>query len=381
MADRLIKAWAIAATITIIALAGLLYLQAPTSSPASTDSLGTNSPVDTALDSGSSQRVNVTGELTPQDVFKVVEGSVVSITSRATGGTIGQGSGFVYDGQGHIVTNNHVVEGATRFDVSFIDGSNVRGSLVGADPYSDLAVIKVDLPAGTHPALPLGDSSNLEVGQTILAIGNPFGLGGSMSAGIVSQLGRQLRAVGGFLIVGVIQIDAAVNPGNSGGPLLDLNGRVVGVNTAIASGTGAFSGIGFTIPSNTVKRVVPSLIASGTFKHPFVGISGLDVTPEIAEAMGLNEARGFLVTGVAPDGPAAEAGVKAGNRLQNINGVQVELGGDVVVGVDDVKVRKLDDILLYLEENVSVGQTVTFNVLRDGRPLEIHLTVSERPPP
>lgn len=381
MANTVVKAWAVVATVLVIALAGLLYLQESSPLRISPSSSVITSSSDTTIGSKSSPRTNLTGELTPQEVFRLVEGSVVAITSKSAQGSLGQGSGFVYDAQGHVVTNNHVVEGATSFDVAFNDGDIVKGRLVGADPYSDLAVIKVDLPQGNHLPLAIGDSSRLEIGQPILAIGNPFGLGGSMTSGIVSQLGRQLRAVGGFLIVGVIQIDAAVNPGNSGGPLLDLSGRVVGVNTAIASGTGAFSGIGFTIPSNMVKRVVPSLISTGTFKHPFVGVSGIDVTPEIAEAMGLKEARGFMIENVTPDGPAAKAGLKAGNRSQNIDGVQVQLGGDVVVGIENVKVRKLDDILLYLEENASVGQTVTFQVLREGKILDIRLTVGERPSP
>ncbi len=378
MRSNLLRIWAVAATLALIALVGILYTQ-QSPSPKGEVSLSTTTLSQSQQSFGQPHPANASLELTPPEVFGLAEGSVVSITARSTLGSSAQGSGFVYDSNGHIVTNNHVVQGSTGLEVSFTDGSIVKAKLVGADPYSDLAVIRVDLPTGKHDPLVMGDSSQLVVGQTILAIGNPFGLSASMSSGIVSQLGRQLRATGGFLIVGVIQIDAAVNPGNSGGPLLDLRARVVGVNTAIATDTGVFSGVGFAIPSNMVRRVVSGLIASGVYKHPYVGVSGVDVTPSIAEVVGLKDARGFLVAQVTPDGPAQKAGLKGGNRVQNVNGEQITLGGDVVVGIDDFRVRKIDDILLYLEENVTVGQSVVFHVLRDGKALDIRVVVGERP--
>ena len=370
----------VAVAVALVALAALSYAQQP-NPPSNQSPAGDDRPTQVSREPPPALAINSTKELTPQEVFKLVEGSVVSITARFPAGGRGQGSGFVYDTAGHIVTNNHVVQNARSLEVSFTDGSTVKATLVGADPYSDLAVLKVILPSGRHDPLPLGDSSLLEVGQPILAIGNPLGLSGSMTYGIVSQLGRQLNAPGGFLIVGVIQIDAAINPGNSGGPLLDLRGHIVGVNTAIASQTGLFSGIGFAVPSNIAKRFVPSLITTGTARHPWIGVSGVDVTPAIADTLGLRESRGFLVGQVLPQSPAERGGLKGGNRAQVIEDQQIVVGGDVIVGVESVKVRRIDDILLYLEENIEVGRSVVFRILRDGQPMDLNLVVGERPPP
>ncbi|MFQ6135152.1 MAG: S1C family serine protease, partial [Nitrososphaerales archaeon] len=235
----------------------------------------------------------VEGSLTPAELFERVEDSVVSISVTFPGGSA-QGSGFVYDDQGHIVTNNHVVEGATSISVTFLDGASVEAELIGRDVYSDLAVVKVERRSKTLKPIPLGNSSALKVGEPVAAIGNPFGLSGTMTLGIVSQLGRSSQAVGGYLMIDLIQTDAAVNPGNSGGPLLNMMSEVVGVNTLILSRSGVSEGVGLAIPSNMIKRVANSLIETGSYKHPWVGVQGTDVTPKIAEAMNLPEAKGFL---------------------------------------------------------------------------------------
>jgi len=320
----------------------------------------------------------------PSQVYKLIEPSVVKVTVRSwtTLGLVsyGQGSGFVYDGSGHIVTNHHVVSGADAIEVTFLDGTTLKAILVGSDPYSDLAVIKIEARKTLVPVV-LGDSSELYVGETVLAVGNPFGLSGSMTKGIVSQLGRTLQTSGNYLIVGVIQVDAAINPGNSGGPLLNLKGEVVGVNTAIASMTGEFAGIGFAIPSNLVKKVVPAIISQGYYPHPWLGISGLDVTPAIAEAMNLPNATGFLVTEVLKGSPAAEAGLRGGTNVAVIEGVKVPIGGDVIVGVDQIRVRQLLDLLVYLEYQKNVGDQVKLRIIRDGVEEELTVRLGERPPP
>jgi S1-C subfamily serine protease len=278
------------------------------------------------------------------------------------------------------VTNHHVVSGADAIEVTFLDGTTLKATLVGSDPYSDLAVIKIEARKTLVPVV-LGDSSELYVGETVLAVGNPFGLSGSMTKGIVSQLGRTLQTSGNYLIVGVIQVDAAINPGNSGGPLLNLKGEVVGVNTAIASMTGEFAGIGFAIPSNLVKKVVPAIISQGYYPHPWLGISGLDVTPAIAEAMNLPNATGFLVTEVLKGSPAAEAGLRGGTNVAVIEGVKVPIGGDVIVGVDQIRVRQLLDLLVYLEYQKNVGDQVKLRIIRDGVEEELTVRLGERPPP
>jgi serine protease Do len=335
------------------------------------------------------------------DLFTKVEGSTVQVTDSSTPGLLGPrlGSGFVYDNEGHIITNNHVVAGATGdLDVTFLDGNVYTAKLVAADPYSDLAVIKVEgVPKEKLVPLSLGNSSSLKVGQPVAAVGNPFGLSGSLTEGIVSGLGRSLPSSPpqdptvpqldipsqppspSFSIPDIIQTDAAINPGNSGGPLLNFKGEVIGINTAIFSNTGAYSGVGFAIPSNIIKKVVPSLIATGSYMHPYIGITGIDVTPDIAKAMGLPEAKGFLITDITADGPAAKAELHGGDILTDINGRQIELGGDVIVKIDNKTVRKIDDLLTYLEREKQVGDTVQVTVLRDGQPQQIPLTLAARP--
>ena len=317
-------------------------------------------------------------------LFKKVENSVVQITIISE--TLRPdrdklGSGFVYDQNGNILTNNHVVEDANRIDATFSDGTIYRASVIGTDPYSDLAVIHVDSPKDKLVPLPLGDSSKLQVGDPVAAIGNPFGLSGSMTTGIVSQLGRllPLSDTRGFSIPDVIQTDAAINPGNSGGPLLNLRGEVIGVNSAIRSATGEFSGIGFAIPSNMVKKIALVLINDGAYKHPWLGVSGRDVTPEVADALGLKEARGFLVIDIVEDSPAAKYDIRGSDRDVILDDREVKLGGDVVVGIDDMEVRKIDDILVYLEREKSVGDQLRLTIIRDGEIVEISIILGERP--
>lgn len=329
-------------------------------------------------------------------LFEKTQKSVVQITdsSESNPSQSRLGSGFVYDDKGHVITNNHVVSGSGRIDVTFLDGTIYRAKLIGADPYTDLAVLYVEVPKEKLVPLPLGDSSNVQVGEQVAAIGNPFGLSGSMTAGIVSGLGRLLPAQasnapesgGGsnsnqFSIPDVIQTDAPINPGNSGGPLLNMKGEVIGINSAIFSTTGEFAGVGFAIPSDTIARVIPSLIANGSYNHPWLGISGTSMTPEIAEALGLKEPRGFLVVDVVSGSPAEKAGIRGGDRPTQVNGREIPLGGDVITQVDDMVVRKIDDILVYLESEKQVGGDLRLTVIRDGKTQYINLTIAARPNP
>jgi len=323
-------------------------------------------------------------ELTLPDLFTKVEKSVVQITDSDETDPLDSrlGSGFVYDTNGHVITNNHVVNGGGRIDVTFLDGTVYRASLLGSDPFTDLAVLYVEeAPQEKLVPLPLADSSGLRVGQQVAAIGNPFGLSGSMSAGIISGLGRLIPSdeVGSFSIPDVIQTDAPINPGNSGGPLLNMRGEVIGINSAIYSTTGQFSGVGFAIPSNTIDKVVPSLITSGSFQHPWLGVAGRDMTPGIAEQLGLDEPRGFLVMEVVAGSPAEKAGIRSGDRDVTIDGVPVKLGGDVIIGADNMTVRKIDDILVYLQREKSVGDEINLTILREGQEIQVKAVLGARP--
>ena len=336
--------------------------------------------------------------LTLTELFQKTEHSVVQVSGTISNNNVFSeatlGSGFVYDKSGHIITNYHVIAGSDPNDISitFIDGTTYRARLVGTDQYSDLAVLHVedDVPAEKLVPLSLGNSSELLVGQRVVAIGNPFGLSGSMTDGIISGLNRLIPVYPGpgpfagagapaFSIPDVIQTDAAINPGNSGGPLLDIQGEVVGITSAIFSTTGGFAGIGFAVPSNTIAKIAPVLIERGSFQHPWLGVSGTDMTPEIAEAIGLGEPRGFLVIDTAPGGPADSAGIQGGDTLMQLGGREIELGGDVILAIDDKTVRKIDDVLGYLQQATEVGETVRLTVWRDGQIIEIDVTVGARP--
>jgi len=293
----------------------------------------------------------------------------------------GSGSGFVMDKEGHIVTNNHVVESADKVEVKFIDGTIVPAKVIGTDPDSDLAVIKVDVKSSLLQPVELGDSSALIVGQQGFAIGNPFGQEWTLTGGLISALGRTIQSSASrFSIPQVIQTDAAINPGNSGGPLLDKYGRVIGVNTMIVSDSRSSSGVGFAVPVNVVKRVVPALIKDGRFTYAYLGISGGSLTPDLARAMSLPEdMRGVLVSEVVKGGPSDRAGVQGSTREVTMDGAQVNVGGDIIIAVDGKGVTAMDAIIDYLFTSKRPGDKITLTVLRDGQQKDIVVTLGERP--
>ncbi len=315
------------------------------------------------------------------------------------------GSGFVWDKQGHIVTNNHVVAGASRIVVTFHDGTSAEAKLVGADPDSDLAVIQVNVPADKLQPVQMADSTLVKVGQLSVAIGNPFGLEGSMSVGFVSGLGRTMpvdnssspqtpnfptpgqgqgqgqgTTTGTYSIPDVIQTDAPINPGNSGGVLIDDQGRVIGVTSAIISPVRASAGVGFAIPSAIVQQVVPALIQNGRYDHPYLGISGTTVTLDIAQAMKLDpNQHGALVVNVVQGGPSANAGLRASTQTADIQGQQVPVGGDIITAMDGQQVNSFDDLIAFLSRSTHPGQTVHLTVLRDGKQITVDVTLGKRP--
>jgi S1-C subfamily serine protease len=305
----------------------------------------------------------------------------------------GAGSGFVWDKQGDIVTNNHVVAGADKIDVVFDDGTTVPATVVGVDPDSDLAVIKVDVAADWLHPVTLADSGQVKVGQMAIAIGNPFGLEGTMTVGIVSALGRSLPTTSGdtegtlsqgptFTIPEIIQTDAPINPGNSGGVLVNDQGQVIGVTAAIESPVRASAGIGFAIPAGIVDRVVPSLISDGRYQHPWLGLSGMSLTPELARAMDLDlDQRGALVIEVTPDGPADKAGLHGSDRQIKIEGQAARVGGDVITAIDGKPVNDFEDVVGYLVGSTNVGQEVSLTVLRQGKEQQLKATLGGRPQP
>jgi serine protease Do len=293
----------------------------------------------------------------------------------------GQGSGFVWDREGHIVTNNHVVEGADEVEVVFWDDTVVEGKVIGTDPDSDLAVVEVDLPAEKLHPVELGDSDELGVGQMAIAIGNPFGQAGTMTRGIISGLGRTFRPGSSpFAIPEMIQTDAAVNPGNSGGPLLDSEGRVIGINTLILSRSGSSSGVGFAVPINMARRVVPVLIEEGEYQYAWLGITGTDLTPTIVEAMELPAGtQGALVIEVGQDGPADEADLQGSIETVEIRGRPLEIGGDIILAIDGTPVQDMDDVIVHLVKYTRPGQEVELSILRDGQERKLTVELGERP--
>ncbi|MGD2145027.1 MAG: trypsin-like peptidase domain-containing protein [Anaerolineae bacterium] len=295
----------------------------------------------------------------------------------------GTGSGFVYDQQGHIVTNFHVIEDAEELSVTLVDGVTHSAEIVGEDPTNDLAVIRIDADALPEP-VSLGDSDALRVGQFVAAIGNPFGLERTLTVGVVSSLGRVIKGPDNRFIGEVIQTDAAINPGNSGGPLLDLNGRVIGVNSQIVSPSRANAGVGFAVPSNTVRRVVPELIARGRYPHPWLGIEPISLTGERARVfrqagMEVPVDSGVLVLEVVQGGPADEAGMRGGRSIVRIGRYRVPLGGDIITAVNGEPVADYQDFTVYLETETRVGDTVGVTLIRDGKKLSIEVTLGERP--
>jgi len=330
------------------------------------------------------------------DLYTKISNSVVQVSnvvSTMNGEGSRLGSGFVYDDQGHIITNYHVVGTDSRnaqFDVTFSDGNSYMAQIAGTDPYSDLAVLKLkDAPDSRLVPLSIANSSQLRVGDSVVAIGNPFGLAGSMTTGIVSGLSRMLPSGDespsanplsvSFSIPNIIQTDAAINPGNSGGPLLNSNGQVIGINTAIFSNTGVYSGVGFAIPSASIVKIVPSLIRTGTYQHPYLGITGTVVTPNLARQLGLKDIGGFMVTNITPHGPADKSGLRAGQFDQSDVGTTATVRGDIILKINNQPVKKFDDVISYLESHTTVGDTVHLTVDRNGVIKNVNVVLEPRP--
>lgn len=290
----------------------------------------------------------------------------------------GAGSGSIIDTSGHILTNHHVIRDSTRVEVTLSDQSKWPARFVGADPDNDLAVIKIDVPKEKLKVIPMGDSSRLKVGQKVLAIGNPFGLGQTLTTGIISSLGRSIRSEAGVLIQDVIQTDAAINPGNSGGPLLDSTGKIIGINSAIISPTGASVGIGFAIPVNTAKRIVPELIKKGYVSYPWIGASVYPLIPEFAKFLDLKVERGAVIGEVVRDGPADMAGLRGGNRRVQVGNSLILVGGDVITEMDGKRVMFSDDLIRLIRDH-RPGDMVELKVLRKGKFLRIKVTLGEKP--
>jgi S1-C subfamily serine protease len=338
----------------------------------------------TATPFENSAQLNPASHMSLADLFSKSQDGVVQIIVRKTSDNSSDraiGSGIVYDLSGHIITSNHVVADYQKIRVVFHNGDSYTAQVTGTDPFADLAVIKVDADPQTLHTLPLGNSSKLRIGDEVIAIGSPFGLTGSMTSGIVSQLGRILNPpdIGSFSIPNVIQTDTAINPGNSGGPLLNDQGEVIGINTAIQTQTGEFSGVGFAIPSNTMKRIVPYLIQDGHYKHPWLGISGITIDPDLSDSLGLSIQSGFLIENIVPDSPAANAGLIASNQTKTVDGIKYKIGGDIIVGADNTPVKKLEDLLNYLQDNKSAGDKMVLKIIRNYKPIEVTLTLQERP--
>ncbi len=320
-------------------------------------------------------------------VYRESGPGVVNITTTAFGYDYflqpvpqqGTGSGFMIDKQGNILTNNHVVEQADELEVTLADKTKVPAEVVGRDPSNDLAVIRIDVPQEKLYPVKLGDSGVLQVGQMAIAIGNPFGLERTVTTGVVSSLGRTLRAENGRMMAGIIQTDAAINPGNSGGPLLNSRGEVIGINTAIFSPSGGSVGVGFAIPVNTARRLAPELIAKGRASHAWIGVSGVDLSPQMAKALNIPNTEGILVAQVVRGGPGERAGLKAGTRVVRVGNQRVPVGGDIITAVDDRPIKVMDDLTLYLDGERRPGDVVRLSILRDERVQTLQIALGERP--
>ncbi len=348
-------------------------------------------------------KILTTGSLQSQislpEIFKKTENSVVQITGTRPGSNevviingreipqnnVALGSGFVYDHDGRIITNHHVVSDVEEVDVTFVDGDTYTAKVVGKDPYSDIGILQITDPEffrkGVVP-LKIANSSEIQVGEQIIAIGNPFGLSGTLTTGVISQIGRLLpNDITGYSIANTIQTDAAINPGNSGGPLLNMNGEVVGMNTAIYSNTGVYSGVGFAIPSNMLSKEVPVLVEKGSYVHPWLGFTAKDLSPVIAESLGLTRNyKGAAVVSVVDNSPADKAGIR-GEIVKEGFGGSAELvsGGDIVTKIDGQPVKSMDDVISHLDENKKVGDKVVLAVNREGKTVDVIVTLEERP--
>ena len=319
-------------------------------------------------------------------VYERVADGVVNITSTAVQmdfffnvfPTQGSGSGAILDSNGHILTNHHVVANAQKLEVALADGSRWPAKLIGSDPDNDLAVIKIDAPREKLKVIPMGDSKNLRVGQKVLAIGNPFGFERTLTTGVISSVGRTIRSEVGTLIEDVIQTDAAINPGNSGGPLLNSEGEIIGINSAIISPSGGNVGIGFAIPVNTAKRIVPELISKGYVTYPWIGATIQTLIPEVAKYLKLKIERGALIAEVVKGGPADKAGLKGGSQRVQVGNMIVVVGGDIVVKADDQEIKTNEELIRYVREK-KIGNTVTFKVYRKDKFENVKVTLGERP--
>jgi S1-C subfamily serine protease len=330
----------------------------------------------------------LTNGLTPVEIYANSSGSVVTIQgvvrdSTSPNGSLSTilGTGFVinYAGSYYIVTNFHVMKGLTDSTVTFSNGDAYPVRLVGSDAYSDLAIVSVNArPSDYHP-LTLGNSSALEVGQSVVAIGNPYGLSNTVTVGIVSQVGRALQedTLSGFAIPDTIQFSAAVNPGNSGGPLITSNGAVVGVTTASVSNS---QGLGFAIPSDTITRELPYLIQAGTYdRHPYLGVQVIDMSYQLSQAMGTNVTYGVLIVNLVPGGPASMSGLRGGSQNATIDQQQYLIGGDIIVSIDGHRITNFDAFSAYLEEHAAAGQTIQLGIIRNGQYLMLRVKLGSRP--
>ncbi len=319
-------------------------------------------------------------------VYEKMADGVVNVTSTAVQmdfffnayPTQGSGSGSIIDTKGNILTNHHVVANAQKLEVTLADGSKWPAILVGSDPDNDLAVIKIDALREKLKVVPMGDSKNLRIGQKVLAIGNPFGLQRTLTTGIISSLGRTIRSEVGTMIEDVIQTDAAINPGNSGGPLLNSDGEIIGINSAIISPSGGNVGIGFAIPVNTAKRVVPELLTKGYVTYPWIGATIQSLIPEIARYRKLEIERGAMIAEVAKGGPADKAGLKGGNQRVQVGNMIVLVGGDIVVKADQQDVKTNDELIRYIREK-KPRDTILLKIYRNGSFVDIKVTLGERP--
>ena len=372
----------IVATISCVSLPSLNFstTKETTQEPGITEQSGEQKPV--TIDLNSQEDIFVT-------LYQSVDPGVVAIRVLTEEGE-GLGSGFVIDKEGHIVTNYHVVQSADELEIDFPSGNKTRAEVLGTDPDSDIAVLKVDISPDELFPIPLGDSDKVQVGQIVVAIGNPRGLDSTMTTGIISAKGRTMSSLhqapggGAFTAGGIIQTDAAINPGNSGGPLLNLDGEVIGVNVAIKTttfditGQPVNSGIGFAVPINIVKRVVPVLIEKGKYEYPYLGIRSLDeITLKQKEILGLPQASGVYIIQVSPDSPAEKAGLRGGTN--DLNSLEPAKGGDLIIAIDNHPVRDFNDLVTYLVHNKKPGDAVTLTILRDNKQMDIDLTLGKRP--
>jgi S1-C subfamily serine protease len=389
--------------LTISSVFVVAILLIPLSTVMATQHEQTNSTSSSPQSTNSSSFSVSSTTLPLKTIFKQVENSVVQITSNIPTGApnalnpqssnaTALGSGYVYDKQGHLITNSHVVGDAKIVDVTFPDGNRFTAKVVGSDIYSDIAVLQISQNStqqqqqilSSIKPLVIGNSSNLEVGDRVIAIGNPFGLSDTMTTGIVSGLGRLLPAAAGagFSIPNTIQTDAPINPGNSGGPLLNIQGELIGMNTAIFSGTGTFSGIGFAIPSNMITKIAPTLITKGYYMHPYLGLKGGALTSDLAQNLtgtptAATNLSGIYVDTITKDGPADKAGLH-GSTTDQYSKKHV---GDIIIAIDGHKVVRIDDLGSYIDQHKSVGDNITLTVYRNGHVIDLKTTLAARPTP